>query len=222
MKSKQDNSIRGFRCLQYAYREVLEGRLIGLSFTTVCVAVFVFTVVGPWGVEDGLSLLQCFALVGSCCAICWPLCHALSASILYLVRSRPPRLIVVACAAGAIFMALPCTAVTYTIYGMVHPIDALNVSVARIFLHVVVLLLACSSLVHYVACQLVLLRYARAAGQDSPLGRASDEGEQAATASGMRDRLFGRLPDSLGRDLVYIKVTGHYINVVTTKGSCPS
>ena len=220
MKPISDSPIRGFRCLQYAYREVLGGRLIAFSFTTVCIAVVILTVLGPVGVGDGLNPLQRFALVGSCCALCWPLCHALSAAVLYLVRSQPPPMIVAACALGAIFMALPCTAVTYAIYGMFHPIDAVNVSVSRRIVHVAVLVLACSSLIHYVACQLVLLRQAGASAQGSGVGRGGNKGEQAATASGMRDRLFDRLPDALGRDLVYLNVTGHYVNVVTTRGSC--
>lgn len=210
------NPVGGFWCLQYAYQEALESRLIALSFTTVCVVAVVFTVVGPVGIEDALSLLERFVLVATCSLLPWPWCHALSAAVLYVTRARPPAQIALACAAATVFMAIPCTAVIYAVYGLLHPVGV-AVAFWTIFPHVLVMMLAVGCLIHYVACQLVVLR---------KMGTTVDPGQrdgpvvrQSNGVSSPRDRLFARLPDTLGKDIVYLRVTGHYLNVTTTRRS---
>ena len=211
------NPVGGFWCLQYAYREVLEPRLIALSFTVVCVAAVVFTVVGPVGIDDGRGVLERFVLVATASLLCWPGCHALSAAALYLARARPPAQIALACAATTTFMAMPCTAVTYAVYGLLEPVGA-RTGFWTIFPPVLVLLWAVGSLFHYVACQLVALRNSGVALRGQSRGdEITDHGENGEP--GLRDRLFERLPDTLGQDIVYLRVTGHYLNVTTIKGS---
>ena len=41
----------------------------------------------------------------------------------------------------------------------------------------------------------------------------------AATAASAGTRFFDRLPDDLGRDIIYIAASAHYVDVVTTEGS---
>ena len=234
MKLEPGNSyVSKFACLQYAYRELLDGWMIAVSMGIVAAMVVVFTVIGPLGIDDSLGPLQRLAFVGSCCILCWPLCHALTGAILYLMRSRPPVQIMLATTAGALFMAIPCASVTYTVYELFHSDDAAQVEPAEIYLTVSVLALACSCLIHYVACQRVALRLASTPGQSmdtrTPSERQRNAGEEAARRRVQDpgrdtdrpvDSFFERVPDSLGRDLVYLRVSGHYINVATAKGSC--
>ena len=124
---------------------------------------------------------------------------------------------------GALFAAIPYSAVVYTIYGLFQPQDVAHVVLWEVYRSVVVLVLAYTCLVQYVACQRAKPRRATEAGHASP---RSDGGtnELPLTAPQLpaapQSWFFDRVPDMLGRDVVYLNVCGHYINVVTTAGSC--
>ena len=95
----------------------------------------------------------------------------------------------------------------------------------EIYLNTVVVALAFGCIVHYMACQWVKLRYVAEAGaEDASPDREDTVAGQTATfprsAPDSRDRFFDRLPAMMGRDIVYLTVSGHYVNVVTTAGSC--
>ncbi len=215
-----DDPVRGLACLRLAYREALEPGVLAVSFWLLVGLVLVLTAVGPIGIEVRLGPPERLAFWSICCALCWPLCHALTAAILYVMRARPPLLVLLAAALGTLFLTVPCTAVTYTVYGLFVPPDAESASFPQIYLNVAVLLLASSALVHYVLCERVKLRYA-SADEVGQFGAATDTRDLAAMeASPTLEIFFGRLPRMLGRDVVYVTVSGHYLNVVTTAGSC--
>ena len=212
-----------FSSLQYAYREMLDGRLIAVSLSVLVALVLTFTILGLLGIHDSFRPLQRLAFVASCGAICWPLSHALSSAILFLMRLRPPVQIVLAITLGALFAAIPYSAVTYTIYGLFQPQDVAHVALWEVYRSVVVLVLAYTCLVQYVACQRAKLRRATEAGHTSPRNDG-ETNELPLTAPqpppAAQSWFFDRLPDMLGRDVVYLNVCGHYINVITTAGSC--
>ena len=211
--------------LRHAWREMLEWRLIRVSLGVLGASVLILSVVGPVGIGDALNPLQRIAFAALCCVFCWPLCHVLSAAILYVARSRPPVQILLACTAGELFMAVPCTAVVFAFYGLFQSYDGTHYSLVEIYLTSAVLIVACRSVVHYVACQLVAVRHADqsaepglAAGRDEAGLPRTDAVAEAPDE--LRMKFFERLPDMVGRDIVYLTVSGHYINVVTTAGSC--
>ena len=215
-----DGPVRGLACLRWAYREALEPSQLAVSLWMLVGLVLVLTAVEPIGIEVRLGPLQRLAFWSICCALCWPVCHALSAAILYLMRDRRPVVILLAAATGAAYFTVPCVAVAYTVYGLFRPPGADAAGLAEIYLNVAVLALACCGLVHYVLCQRVKLRYARA-GAAGEFGGAGDASQPAALEwSPTQLRFFNRLPGMLGRDVVYVSVSGHYLNVVTTAGSC--
>ena len=215
---------RGFSSLQYAYREMFDWRLVAVSLSVLAASILTFTMLGPMGLQDQLSPLQRLVFVASCSAICWPLSHALSSAILFLMRFRPPVQIVLASALGALFVAMPCSAVAYTTYGLFQAQNAPHVSLLEVYRIVAVLVLACSCLVQYVACQRARLRFAtNESGRASSPPRSKNTGELTHTglpSAEPQSWFFDRLPDMMGRDVVYLNVCGHYINVVTTTGSC--
>ena len=218
-----DSGLGEFSSLRYAYREMFDGRLITVSLSVLVGCVLAFTVIGPMGSGVELVPLQRLAFVALCGAICWPLSHTLSSAILFLMRSRPPVQIVLASALGALFVAMPCSAVAYTIYGIFEPHGDPLAALPEIYRTVAVLVLACTCLVHYVACQRARLRHATEArhGLTPNESRTSELPLTAQQSSGApQSWFFDRLPKMVGRDLVYLNVCGHYINVVTTAGSC--
>ena len=211
--------------LRYAYREMLEWHLIRVSLGVLGAGVLLLTVLGPIGIEDGFGPMHRFAFVTLCSVFCWPLCHALSSAILYLARSRQPLEILLACAAGELFMAVPCGAVVYALFGLFQPHEAADFTLLELYLNTAVLILACRSIIHYVACQAVDPRRAETAGQET-VAPMQDLAETPGPAAGpvveaeSRQRLFERLPTMVGRDIIYLTVSGHYVNVITTEGSC--
>ncbi len=229
-------SVRMGACLQRAYGEMLERPVIVVSFSTVVGATLIYSITGPLGIEDTLSMGQRLLYVALCAVICWPLCHSLSTTILYLTRHREPHRILLAAITGAAFMAIPCSAVAYTVFEIAGQIAAAEFS--EVYLSIAVALAACSTVVHYTACLRARLRYATqtAAAAACPMNRdlssvdaadsphAPDRGEgsrvpdkPATTAK--PSRLLSRLPDNLGRDVIYLNVSGHYVNAVTTVGA---
>ena len=207
-------------CLQYAYTEALDGHLIATSFGVASVGAVVFAILGPMGMEENLGVVQRFVLVGLCCALCWPLCHGLSASILYLMRKRPPLQIALACAVGALFMAIPFSFTAVAIYGLFDPSVAIRDSLSEVYLNVAVLLFACSAPIYYVACHRAKLREAGVPQKDRAATRVPQPPPLTDGNVELRDRFFDRLPDAVGHDVVYLGVSGHYVQVVTAAGSC--
>lgn len=224
MKPSAANSqVRTFSSLQYAYREMFDGRLIAVSLSVLGASVLTFGILGPLGFDDGFGPIRRLAFVASCGAICWPLAHALSSAILFLMRSRPPAQIVLASTLGALFVAGPCSAVAYTLYGLFQSQNPDHVALLDIYRSVAILVLACTCLVQYMACQRARLRRATEAGHASSCkdGESRDGPltEPQPTVA-PQSWFFDRLPAMVGRDVVFLNVCGHYINVVTTAGSC--
>ena len=218
-----NNQVRAFSSLQYAYREMFDGRLIVMSLSVLGVSVFAFGILGPLGFEDGFQPMKRVAFVAACGAICWPLAHPVNAAILFVMRSRPPVQIVLASTLGALFVTIPCSAVSYTLYKLFQSDDPVHVAVLDVYPSVATMVLACTCLVHYVACQRARLRRATETGHASS---RDDEGARDAPltetqpAAAPQSWFFDRLPAMVGRDVVFLNVCGHYINVVTTAGSC--
>ncbi len=220
--AKQRHS--GFACLGQAYTEMLEWGLLRLSLGILGAAVLTLTVMGPLDTGRSLGPVKRFAFVALCCLCCWPLCHALRAAILYLARHRSPVQILLASFGGALLAAVPCAVIVFTIFGFFHPPEFVPPGLPEIYANVAVLILACSSITHYVACQRVAFNSVvnedpvAAAGKPAGL----DEHAESAVAqdSTERERFLDRLPATLGRDIIYLTVSGHYVNVVTSKGSC--
>ena len=214
--------------LQCAYREMLDGRVIAASFGAVAAAAVVAAVLGPVGIEEHLDLLRRVAFIGLCCALCWPLGHALSVAILYLVRLQSPIQVLAGWVFGALFMSVTSAAIAYAVYGMFDTPRPIGAVLPEVIVNIAAIVLPCSFLVHYVACQRVKLRLAIGGSQRSgndyaPPAHAARGARSAATPNAQAEslaRFFSRLPESLGKDVVYLTVSGHYVNVVTTAGSC--
>lgn len=207
-------------CLPKIFPDVLEAPILAVSAIAGGVAAVIYALLGPMGMEDELDVLRRLAFVGSTCALCWPLCHATSAAILYATRNRPPMQIVVAATAGTAFMAVPSSAVAITLYGAFAPDVPLQDDLPEVYLNVLLLLAGCSAFVHYAACQRVTLREARAGGQTAP-GASSVSAPRVPgnLSREPRERFFARLPAKIGQDVIYLSVSGHYLSVVTTEGS---
>ena len=218
---RPDHPVKGLECLRWAYREVFEWWLIGASLGVLLGFATLFALVGHVGFEDRLIPIERVGYWTVSALICWPLCYALGASILYVMRSHSPPVIALAAVGGTLFFTLPCTGVAHVVYGLFDPEEAGNFTVLQTYLDVLLMALACSALVHYVVCQRVEVRYASAGSNGTPgHDTAARDAEWGAETAPPNGDFFDRVPRALGRDVVYLSVSGHYLNVVTTAGSC--
>ena len=212
-------AVRGFASLQWAHKSALEGGVVAASLIVVLVLTAAFALVGR--VEQG-DLSQRVLLWIACAIVCWPPCHALAAVILYLLRSRPPVVIALAAGGGTFFFTLFCTAVAYMAYGLAYPGRAGQIPILPIYVNVTLLAVVASAIMHFVVCQVASTRHALPKEGPGPDGAAAGEGVSAVAgpAEGHASWFFERVPSRLGRDIVCLGVSGHYLEVVTTAGSC--
>lgn len=205
------------RFLQRAHGEVLDPPVIAVSLATAVGATLVYSVTGPLGRDDFFSTAQRLFLVCICTLIAWPFCHSLSAVVLYCSRRRNPYVIALLCIAKVPFMAMPYAAIAYSVFDLFGRNPAGRFW--DIYFNATVWLAACCAVIHYTAWQRAKLRYTEEAAVDDV--RATSEPRAPAGSGGARRpaRFVDRLPEKLGRDVIYLNVSGHYVNAVTTEGS---
>ena len=209
--------VRGFAGLQWAHKAALDGRVVAGSLVVALLLAVAFALAGR--VDQG-GLSHRVLLWITCAAVSWPLCHALGAVILYLLRSRPPAVIAWAAAGGTIFFTLFCTAVAYTAYGLFYP--ARPVPFLAMYVNVTLITVVASAAMHYVVCQVGSARH-RLPGEDTRPDRDAAEPVPSTAPAPVADHaswFFERVPSELGRDLVSLRVSGHYLEVVTAEGTC--
>ena len=133
-----ESRVAGISCLCEAHRVMLEWRLIRVSLVVLAASVLTFTVLGPMGIEDRLGPFERLAFVTLCGACCWPPCHALSAAVLRVGRTLPPLRLLLACIAGALFMAVPCSAVVLVVFDVFRPGGGVEFSFSEVYLNAAV------------------------------------------------------------------------------------
>ena len=240
--------------LHRAYREMLDAPVVAVSLATVVGATVVYSVTGPVGRDDTFSTAQRLFFVSMCTLLSWPFCHSFCTLVLYCARRRQPYVIALTCIAKVPFMAIPCSAVAYTVFELFGR-DAAG-RLWDIYFNVTVWLAACCAVVHYTACLRARVRHtdevaaaevlstsgspSSAAARDEthePRGTAvprkrdrrqageDDDAEGPRPAGSSRNRaerrngFLDRLPPRLGRDVIYLNVSGHYVSAVTAEGS---
>lgn len=196
--------------LELAYRELCEARLILVSLAISCAFVLFFTVAGPGSdlLADPLQRAAYFGLIG---ALSWPLGHCTAMALLYcLRRCRTVHLVLASMAAG-LYIAANIATVAYALDRLMRPHGPPPPGWPLFYLRAAVASVVHFGLIHYLAVQLAKLR-------PQP-ERRSETTRSPVIESTLTGRFLDRLPEEVGRDVVYLKVNGHYINVITTAGS---
>ena len=242
--------------LRFAYRELLTPGMMALTAGIACALVPLIVAAGPLGTSHTLSLGGRLAFWGLVGVLDLPICYSMGVLMLYLVRDRTGHQAALALAAAAIIVAAPCSAITFSVYGLFHEVPS-PTDLADIYVVNALNLLSASALIYYVIC--LRLRHTRpvstegttsergfpqpipattvptpaaddvlaaqlaAAGAEAGRSavRADRNGEPAGVTSDQTtaDLFFGRLSPEVGRDVVYLKMSGHYLEVVTTVAS---
>ena len=228
-------------CLQTAHRETLEWPVVAVSLSTTLAAVLVYSATGPMLSDAMYRVGQRLLLTGLCAAIAWPLWYSTTAMLLYVARHLPPALILGLCAVSVLFVATPFVALGYAaveLFGLRPP------AFPDIYLNAVAWVAACNSILLYTVCvraklrrRAVVVPSERPASEgpvESPPPTVSGADRRAAPpdvdpreprtgaallTTEQHVRFLDRLPAKLGQDVVYLSVSGHYVNAVTSQGS---
>ena len=230
--------------LEFAYRELFRVRLVLISISISCVVVLFYGVAGPG--EDVLTqLLPRLGYFGSIAVVSWPTGHGMAALLLFFVRRRHLRQVVLASLAGAVYIAVNVAMVGYAIHHLISYGGENLYPWSDYYLRALLPSLVHVGVINYLACQRARLSSgagavpADAAESDTPPGAtemiadpgpaSAPQGAAAASAvasssgadqaAGLQARFLDRLPPEVGRDVIFLKVSGHYITVVTTAGS---
>lgn len=202
---------------------------LSLASATVCAVavgllVGAMTVLGPLGTGASFGPLERFLYWSLLAAVAVPLSYAVTAMALYLTRSRSLLEIVAMLAAAVLFEGALCTALVVAADQAFRPEYAAGA--LRIYLTVTIPTGSATVVVQFVTLRRARLALAEAgtaperagpAGRDQATEGQAAEEEQAAERQA---RFHARLPRSVTRDVIYLTVRDHYLDVHTTGGSC--
>ena len=209
--------------MESAYRELCGARLILISLCISCVWVLFLTVAGP-----GSELLskpgERAAYFGAIAALSWPLGHSMAIAVLYFMRRCGNCSVVLASVAAGLYVAANIAVVAYALYVLMRPNGPPPPGWALFYVRAAVASVVHFAAIHYLAVQRARLR-PLIEGEEENV-RTDHDGRPVTTseiapagAPELPGRFLDRLPEEIGRDVVYLKVNGHYINVNTTSGT---
>ena len=208
--------IRDVQDSPFTLRE-LRRSLVGQAVALVClVALFAF--IGPFGTYDTLGALARAGYWAVAMGGNWLVCGSIMMLTLVIAGGASLRRRMLVAAAAAPVAAAPGTGVVFAAEALFRPGYAANIAVPTIYLSVAVLMLVIGLAVVAV---LEARRHLAAGGSGAVAGpvadRIAEPGAGAGPAAGAR--FLERLPERLGRDLIYLKTADHYVEAFTTAGS---
>ena len=215
---------------QAAYREALSPYIFKRVLVLLALYLGAYIAICPLG-ADGLTWTQRAVYLSLCAALCAPLCYAEYVVTLYLTRGCSPLGITLG-VFGATFIAVPtATAIAYGVDSLLSPTVLDHDDWPTVYLFLTISVLICGTVVHYLVSQ-------RFQDQDEPAcdawpetlpepgpGNAPDDPVASPAGAGanaalQRSNFLRRLPAEAGQDIIYLKMSDHYVKVVTTAGRC--
>lgn len=192
----------------------LRRSLAGQAVALVCL-VLLFAFIGPFGTYDSLGLAGRIGYWAVAMGGNWLVCGGIMMSALVAVGGGSIRRRALVTAVAAPVAAAPGTGVVYAAEALLRPGYATDIAVPVIYLSVAVLMLVIGLSV------VAVIEVRRRLAQGTVVGPAADAAEVTGDGTGPVPgaRFLDRLPEKLGRDLVYLKTADHYVEAFTTAGS---
>lgn len=193
--------------LSFAYRELLSVRSLWSQALALAGVIALFVIIGPFGTYDSITPLGRFGYWGLTMSANWLVCGSVMVLAFVVAPAKSLQHYVATIVGAALVAAVPGTGVVFTAEALFRPGYANDGSLLTIYLSVAVLMAAIGHLV--VSTLARRHQHLKKEGTGASGGLGSD-----STA-----RFLDRLPSALGRDLIYIKMADHYVEVFTTTGS---
>ena len=173
--------------------------------------VLLFAFIGPFGTYDSLGLPGRIGYWAVAMGGNWLVCGSIMMLALLVAGGQTMRRRAVVTAAAAPVAAGPGTGVVFAAEALFRPGYAEPIGVPMIYLSVAVLMLVIGLSV------VAVLEGRRRVAEGSAAATTGDSAPHPGPAPGTR--FLDRLPEKLGRDLVYLKTADHYVEAFTTAGS---
>ena len=203
--------------MRLAYQELATWSMAwvvaGLSFGLLAIV----AVLGPLETLETLALVQRFAYFGLAALVHVPICFASGVFTLYVTRNCKVAYVAAALAVMCSVAVVPVSTLQIVLYGAFHDGRYPRETFLQIYITSLLITSAGTGAVFYV----VYSRVSRAIQRNSTAKNDSGELAGAASVHPPPEAPIPelRLPDDIGRDIVYVHVSGHYVEVVTTGGT---
>ena len=208
-----------------AYREALSPYIFRRVLVLLGLHLAAYPYVFPLANGD-LAWTQRTAYFSLSLTLCAPLCYAEYAVTLYLTRFWTRWRIALA-VVGTTFVAAPtATVIAFGVATLLFPGVLAFSDLPAVYLFKTMSVLFCAAVVHYLVSQ----RVGNEAGSalltdepsETPAADAPDRRAPVPAAAGAASpaAFLRRLPVEAGRDVIYLKMSDHYVEVVTATGHC--
>ena len=213
---------------QAAYREALTPYIFKRVLILIALYLGAYTVISPLGM-DNLTWPQRTAYLGLYAALFAPLCYAEYVVTLYITRFWSPPSITLAVFATTFIATPTATAVAYGVDTLLFPPVLVPSDLPTVYLFLTISVLICGAVVHYLVSQRFREEPAGDTWMETLPETASLEasGDRVASrvaaghgAAELRSRFLRRMPAEAGQDIIYLKMSDHYVEVVTATGHC--
>ena len=230
--------------MQLAHREMLSPGVGGLALGMAVYFLVQHTLTGPLGTGQTMNWTQRLGYWGVVALLQGPISYACCVLALYVARHRRPLEIAAVLAIMVLILAGSCAAIVLTVYGLFLGSPPPDFPVKRVYRTCAINVSWGTALLYYVLWIRLRRNLAPASEADAATTEAGSDDPETATgvrpaqpaapapttaaydaASGDEPgttagtRFFDRLPDELGRDIIYIAAAAHYVDVVTSTGS---
>lgn len=217
----------GGRQWELAYREALSPFILRRVLVVIGIYLGTYTAICPLGAND-LTWTQHFVHFGLGAALCAPLCHAEYVVTLYLTRHWTPFHMAFAVVAATSVATPALVAIAYGIDtlsgGIVHTHD-----LPTVYLFMTLSVVLCSAVIHYLVSQRVKTGSSRGPATETdatsgspptPDTNVAAAGATVPQAAELPSKFLDRLAGEVGHNIIYLKMSDHYVEVVTTLGRC--
>ena len=210
---------------QFAYREALSPYIFTRVLVVIGLYMAPYAAMCPLGLIDP-SWAECMAYFTVYTALVAPLCHAQYAATLYIARLWTAFGLAVAMAAHLFLAGATSTVVVYG----VDSLAGTNVrahGLLPVYLFITLSIVLGSAVIHSMVSQRVrngstgdIPRDPETEPAEPPDGAMADRPVPGGELAQPSSRFLDRLPRAVGRDIIWLKMNDHYVDVVTTLGRC--
>ncbi len=213
---------------RFAYHEALSPYIFGRVLLLIGLYLAAYITICPLGTHV-LTWPQRTAFLSLCTLLTAPLLYAEYVVTLYVVRFWTPLSITLAVAVVTFIATPTVTAIAYGVDALVFPRILPDGDLQTVYVFMTLSIALCAAVVHCLVSHRIRSEFTGNHGSEAlPEPPPPDEsgGDTAVASAEERDieatpsNFIHRLPAEVGQDVIYLKMSDHYVEVVTSEGQC--